>query len=93
MVRSGTEEGGPKKGPAVAARIIRSSTSRGAAVRALFAALLELEELIPIDAPSARRVALRDHRSALVRAYPELRINDSELAQALAEEDGDGQDY
>lgn len=46
--------------------------------------------MLPPEAPSWRRVALRDHLAALVRAYPgELGLNEVELAQALAEEDGD----
>lgn len=71
-------------------RIIRSGTSRGAHLRALHAALVELEELIPIDAPSARRVSIRDHRLALERAYPAAFSRDVDVEQALAEEDGDG---
>jgi len=44
--------------------------------------------------PSERRVRLRGHLSALLRAYPEyLAVNESELAQAMAEADGDAQDY
>jgi len=71
------------------ARIIRTGTSRGAHIRALHAALLELEELVPNE-PSWRRIRLRDHRAALARAYPQLLLlNDTELAQTLAEEDGD----
>jgi len=46
-----------------------------------------LLEALP-EGPSFRRVALRDHLAALLRAYPELE-NAVELAQALAEEDGD----
>lgn len=73
-------------------RIIRSGTSRGAHIRALFEALLCIEEGLP-DCPSHRRVALRVHRAALVRAYPQiLRVNESDLAQHLAEEDGDAVD-
>jgi len=71
------------------ARIIRTGTSRGAHIRALYSALSELEQLLP-EYPSHRRVALRDHRAALQRAYPQLLLpNETELAQALAEEDGD----
>jgi len=40
--------------------------------------------------PSARRVLLRGHLAALLRAYPEfLAVNESDLAQAIAEADGD----
>jgi len=71
------------------ARIIRTGTSRGAHIRALFAALLELEELLPQE-PSHKRVALRDHRAALARAYPQLLlVNEVDVEQHLAEEDGD----
>jgi len=71
------------------ARIIRTGTSRGAHIRALYSALLELEELLPPE-PSVKRVRLRDHRAALARAYPRvLRPNETDLAQHLAEEDGE----
>lgn len=70
-------------------RYIRTGTSRGAHIRALYSALLELEELLPPE-PSHRRVAIRDHRAALLRAYPHcLRVSEVDVAQALAEEDGD----
>jgi len=47
--------------------------------------------MLPADAPSWRRIGLRDHLAALIRAYPgELQLNEVELAQAMAEEDGDG---
>ena len=40
--------------------------------------------------PSERRVRLRGHLAALIRAYPEyLALNESDLAQAIAEEDGE----
>lgn len=71
---------------------IRSSTPRGAHLRALFSALCAIEELLP-DGPCPRRIAIRDHKAALQRAHPELKINEVELAQELAEEDGHGQDY
>jgi len=71
------------------ARIIRTGTSRGAHIRALFAALLELEELLP-HGPNPRRVSLRNHRAALIRAYPQvLSVSEVEVLQHLAEEDGD----
>ena len=70
--------------------IIRRDTSPGVTVRALAELLMNA---IADDAeghPSERRVRLRNHLAALIRAYPEhLAINESELAQALAEEDGD----
>lgn len=70
-------------------RFIRTGTSRGAHVRALWAALLQLEELLPLG-PNPKRVALRNHRSALQRAYPGI-LGRDEVAelQHLAEEDGD----
>lgn len=58
-------------------------------IRALHAALCELVELIPAE-PSWRRVSLRDHVAALVRAYPQLKLSDTDVAQMCAEEDGDG---
>ena len=71
-------------------RTIRSgSTSRGAHIKALWTVLSDLIDFLP-DAPSERRVRLRTCRAALERAYPEyLSVNEVELAQYLAEEDGD----
>lgn len=70
-------------------RFIRTGTSRGAHIRALYSALLQLEELLP-HGPNTKRVALRNHRAALVRAYPhDLGRNEVAELQHLAEEDGD----
>lgn len=70
-------------------RVIRTGTSRGAHVRALWHALLLLEEQLPFGA-NPKRVALRNHRSALERAYPTiLGRNEVHEMQMLAEEDGD----
>jgi len=72
------------------APVYRTGAVRGTHVRALFSALLELEELVPDGAPSWRRVAIRDHRAALVRAYPELKL-ETDLANYVADlEDEDG---
>jgi len=73
--------------------IVRRDTSLGVHVRAL-AELLAASIADEADGlPSERRVRLRGHLSALVRAYPEyLALNESDLAQALAEEDGDAID-
>ena len=69
--------------------IIRGSTSRGAHVRAIWELLSSLIDDLP-DVPTERRVRLRTCRAALARAYPgELDVNEVELAQHLAEEDGD----
>lgn len=65
--------------------IIRGSTSRGAHVRALVDTMLYLLEALP-EGPSYRRVALRNHMAALLRAYPELE-GATDLAQAIAELD------
>jgi len=70
-------------------RFIRTGTSRGAHLRALWSALLQLEELLPFG-PNPKRVALRNHRKALERAYPhELGPNQVAELQHLAEEDGE----
>jgi len=70
-------------------RFIRTGTSRGAHIRALYSALLQLEELLPPE-PNPKRVRLRNHRAALVRAYPQvLSVSEVEVLQHLAEEDGD----
>lgn len=68
--------------------VIRTGTSKMAHIRALHRALLELIELVPAE-PSWRRVSLRDHVAALVRAYPQLKLGDIDVAQMCAEEDGD----
>lgn len=72
-----------------AAPVLRSGTSRGSHVHALAEALCALLELIPEDQPSERRVRIRDHLMALIRAYPELQLTTSDVAQLVAEEDGD----
>jgi len=71
--------------------IIRGSTSRGAHVRVLHLALWAILDLVPDDPVYAgKRVALRNTIAALRRAYPgELDVNDVDLEQWLAEEDGD----
>lgn len=70
------------------ARIFRGNTSRGVHIRAI--AELLANAIADCEGPSPRRVALRDHLGALARAYPkELAFSESDLAQALAEEDGD----
>jgi len=66
-------------------------TSLGAHVRALAEVLMTLVADESDGLPSERRVRLRGHLSALLRAYPEyLAVSESDLAQAIAEEDGDG---
>jgi len=70
-------------------RFIRTGTSRGAHIRALYSALLQIEDLLPPE-PNEKRVRLRNHRAALVRAYPQiLGREDVAEMQHLAEEDGD----
>jgi len=69
--------------------IIRGSTSRGAHIRALYEALTCLIDELP-EVPTERRVRLRTVRAALARAYPgELTLNESALAQDLAEADNE----
>lgn len=52
--------------------------------------LLAIVEQQLSEGPSPDRIALRDARFKLVRAFPrQLELNESELAQQLAEEDGD----
>jgi len=70
--------------------IFRGSTSRGTHVRAIAYALITMIEDLP-ELPTPRRVALRNHLAALLRAYPELE-NATELAQAVEEMDGIPQD-
>ena len=73
--------------------IVRRDTSLGVHVRAL-AELLRSSIADERDGlPSERRVRLRTHLAALVRAYPqELELNEVDLAHELAEEDGDAID-
>lgn len=71
------------------ARFIRSGTSRGAHVRALAALLLEAAERLEADGPHWRAVVIKDHLMALIRAYPELQLSSSDVAQMVAEEDGE----
>jgi len=62
------------------------STSPGAHIRALWEALILLEDSV---APG-KRARVRTTRVMLERAYPEfLAVNESDLMQWLAEEDGD----
>ena len=69
--------------------IVRRDTSLGVHVRALAYALATMVADEADGLPSERRVRLRGHLAALLRAYPEfLAVNEVELAQALAEEDG-----
>lgn len=96
MIRSVSEvrrqegEGGGEKNDGETMPIIRGSTSRGAHVRAIYEALMCLIDEIP-EVPSARRVKLRTCVAALVRAYPgELGLTPSDVAQEVAEMDGDG---
>jgi len=73
--------------------IVRRDTSLGVHVRAL-AELLAASIADESDGlPSERRVRLRGHLAALKRAYPQfLELSDSDVAQGLAEEDGDAID-
>jgi len=76
--------------PRLTGPIVRRDTSLGVHVRALAEVLITLVADEADGLPSARRVALRGHLSALVRAYPEfLALNEAELAQAIAEADGE----
>jgi len=70
---------------------LRRDTSRGVHVRALAECLMTLIADDANGLPSERRVRLRTHLAMLIRAYPEeLAISETDLAQAIAEEDGHG---
>ncbi len=69
--------------------VYKGHTSRGVHIRALWDALTCLIDEIP-DVPTERRVRLRTFRAGLERAYPAELVSDTDIAQALAEEDGDG---
>jgi len=76
--------------PLLKGQIVRRDTSLGVHVRALAELLMTMVADEAEGLPSERRVRLRGHLSALLRAYPEfLAVNESELAQALAEVDGE----
>jgi len=91
MVASGGRRGG--SGPEVArasGRVFRTGTSRGTHVRALWECLSALIEVEHDFVLTERRVRLRTYRAMLERTYPnELGVNAVDLAQALAEEDGE----
>jgi len=72
--------------------IIRGSTSRGAHIRALWEALTCLIEQLP-STPVEQRVRLRNARAALERAYPAELVTETDIAQAVAEDDNDAQAY
>ena len=64
-------------------------TSLGVHIRALWEVLSIAIDNLP-EIPTERRVRLRTVRAALERAYPEfLSVNETDIAQHLAEEDGD----
>lgn len=92
MVPSGTGGRGGS-GPEVArasGRLIRTGASRGSHIRALWECLTALIEAEHDLVLSERRVRLRTYRAMLERTYPnELGVNAVDLAQALAEEDGE----
>lgn len=70
--------------------IIREGTSRGSHVRAVRLALLcMLDRVYDRPEDAQKRVAIRNHLAALQRAYAAELNDDVELAQWLAEEDGD----
>ena len=70
-------------------QLIRRDASLGVHIRAIWCCLTDIIDFMP-DVPLDRRVALRNRRAALERAYPEfLKVNASELAQLGAEADGD----
>jgi len=93
MVKSGMAEGGSKNPARVArGRIIRSSTSPGATASVLLEILALLEEGLDDD-PREQRVRIRDIRAALLRDNPQLRANATDIAQAMADEDGQDADW
>jgi len=74
--------------PRFTGQLVRRDTSLGVHIRSLWCVLTDIIDFMP-DVPLDRRVALRNRRAALERAYPEfLKVNASELAQQGAEDDG-----
>jgi len=79
--------------PLLKGQIVRRDTSLGVHVRALASVLAALIADEAEGLPSERRVRMRGHLAALKRAYPEfLAVTESDIAQGLAEEDGDAID-
>jgi len=63
-------------------------TSLGVHIRALWWTMTFMLDALPSGA-SERRVRIRTHRAALERAYRDELSEDVNIAQAMAEEDGD----
>lgn len=88
----GTEGGGSKNEPAKAGRISRREHPPLVLAQVVYDLSRILEEHFQIG-PSALRVDLRMGRFRLLEAFPSLRRTATDIAQDVAEEDGDGQDY
>lgn len=86
---SGQEGGGSKNtSPVTTGRVTRRPDPLGV----LSEVVLDLTRLIEgllEEGPDPARVDLRLHRYRLYEAFPRLKPSDSDLAQALAEADGD----
>jgi len=67
---------------------LQSGSPRSALPHAVRSAILALLEELP-DMPDARRIELRNALASLARAFPYLKLDEVQLAQELAEEDGD----
>lgn len=86
----GTEEGGSQK--VGRGRIERRVDSLLVLAQVVYDVSRLLEEQL-FEGPSAARIDLRMGRHRLHEAFPRLQRTAADLAQLVAEEDGDGQDY
>lgn len=83
----GTEEGGSKNEPPIGGRVTRRLDPIAVLAQSV-ADLSAIQEGLLQQGPSAARIDLRMLRYRLYEAFPRLKPTDSDLAQALAEEDG-----
>jgi len=88
----GTEEGGSINEPPKGGRISRRVHPPLVLAQVVYDLSTIVEELL-YHGPQPRRVDLRVGRFRLTEAFPQLRLTATDVAQAVAEEDGDGQDY
>lgn len=88
---SGSEGGGSKNEPH-SGRLSRKP-DQWAVLTEVVRDLLALTEGLLQQGPSPARIDLRMARWRLYEAFPRLKPTDSDREQALAEEDGHGQDY
>jgi len=73
------------------ARLFRRAPPQGVLAQVVYDLLSQLEDELPLE-PDYRRVELRGLKARLQRAFPHvhgLKASDSDIAQSVAEEDGE----